>query len=177
MSEPGVNVKQVVTNAVWFKVCWLGCIYFGNAAAMLIAPLTLFIHMKIVPMTAKQWLFVLIIVVVGILFDSLLGAVGLLVFPKNALLPPFWLITIWIAFATLLLISLPRIIIMRELFVVLTGVGGMLSYFAGGTISAVQFGQESAIVLPMLFCGWALMGVLLHQIYLQMFSKTEKSNG
>ena len=175
-SKNTYTLKQILINAIWFKICWLACVNYGNTAAIIALPLTILIHTYIISINIRQWGFVILVTILGLVFDTLFGITGLLIFPENATTPPFWLITVWFIFATLLLISLPRIISSKILFIPLAGIGGMFSYTAGSVLSGIELGHKLEIMLPIFLLGWMIAGFFLHTIYRQMFLKMENSH-
>lgn len=162
------NIKIILGNAVWFKLCWLACVLYGNTAAMVMLPLTLAIHVWAIPLTRLQWIFVLLVTVYGFFKDTALIGSGFMIIDDAPLLSPLWLTTIWLAFSTLIVVALNTIVTRRMLFVSLSGVAGMLSYFFGGQLSGAAFSSSQPITLAVLFCCWIVSGFILHTLYMKM---------
>ena len=167
------NLKTIAINAIWFKVAWLGCVLYGNPAVIGILPLTLVIHNWWIPLTRRDWTFVVAVVLLGYVVDTFLSTSGILAFPAGGVTPPPWLMMLWGLFATLLLISLKSLVVHRILFVALCAVGGTLSYMAGVTLSPTEFGMAYSATLPVLAITWLLAGLVIHQIHRFIFPLTQ----
>ena len=168
-------IRDLLINAIWFKIAWLLCVYQSNAAAIFVIPATVIIHIWIIPLTQKQWRYAFLVTLLGVIFDLLLSAMGIVIFPGNAILPPLWLTTIWFVFGTLIPVALAPVIHRRILFVFLSGIGGMLSYTFGSSISPANLNPNFYLALVMLWICWMVMGYLLQRIYILMLHKTGKS--
>ena len=175
VSDDNNYIRDLLINAIWFKISWLLCVYQSNIAAIFIIPATIVIHIWVVPLTSRQWIFALLVTLLGIVFDSLLAAMEIVIFPGNAILPPLWLTTIWFVFGTLIPVTLAPVIRRAVLFVVLSGIGGVLSYTFGSSISAVDLNPDLILTLIKLLTCWMAVGYLLHQMYVMMLHNTGKS--
>ena len=165
VSENLFTLRNVLINAIWFKLVWICCVQFGNQAALVALPLTALIHTTLIKLERRDWMFVLSAVAAGFLFDSVLASTGLVVFAYNGMFPPIWLVTIWFAFGTLVVVTLPYLARNKYLFTGLSAVMGMLSYWAGTSFSDAALGYSLATSLPMLALAWGVMGFLLHLLY------------
>ena len=95
----------------------------------------------------------------------MLARVGLVIFAYNGMVPPIWLVTIWLAFGTLVVVTLPYLARHKYLFTGLSAVMGMLSYWAGTSFSDASLGYVLSTALPLLALAWGVMGFLLHLLY------------
>ena len=166
-------LRDLLISAIWFKVSWLLCVYYSNAAAVLVIPVTTILHIWIIPLSQRQWIYAISVMLAGIVFDCLLSVMGIVIFPGNGILPPLWLATIWYVFGTLIPVALAPVVIRNILFVLLSGIGGMISYTFGSSISAVSLSQNFYFSVVMLCLCWMGMGYLLHKMYLLMLQTTE----
>jgi hypothetical protein len=100
---------------------------------------------------------------VGAAFETALVQLGWLRFDGGALASgtaTVWMVALWSNFATTLNVSLRAL---RERFLLaaaLGAVGAPLSYYAGGKLGAVGFG-EPTMALAAIAVGWAIMTPLL----------------
>ena len=168
-------IRDLLINAIWFKVSWLLCVYHSNVAAIFIIPATIVIHIWVIPLTQKQWMYAFSVTLLGVVFDTLLSAMSIVIFPANGILPPLWLTTIWFVFGTLIPVALAPVINRKFLFIFLSGIGGVLSYTFGSSISPVNLNPNFYLALMMLWISWMAAGYLLHQLYIMMLHNTEKS--
>ena len=168
-------LRDLLISAIWFKVSWLLCVYHSNVAAILVIPITIMIHTWIIPLTQKQWLYALSVTALGIGFDTFLAFMGIVIFPGNDILPPLWLTTIWFVFGTLIPVALTLVINRKFLFIILSGIGGVLSYTLGSSISPVNLNPNFYLAMIMLWISWMAAGYLLHQLYNMMLHNRKKS--
>jgi hypothetical protein len=94
---------------------------------------------------------------VGIVVDGALINLGLARYASPgplAHLPPFWLITIWMAFATSLNSSLAWLKDRLSLAALLGLVGGPLAYFAGARLGGMEFTQPVWLALAAVGLLW-----------------------
>ena len=166
MFEHIPSLRNLVINAIWFKVTWIACVQMGNTAALALLPLTVLLHIGFIRLDRIELLFVFYVVFAGFVFDILLAYFGLVVFPGGSLVPPLWLVTIWLAFGTLIVVSLPYLARNLKLFSLLSAAMGMTSYWAGTTLSDAGLGYAASVSLPLLALAWGVMGLLLHLIYI-----------
>jgi len=98
-------------NLVLFHLVWLVCILANNTLALAATILFLGIHSVFYVDHKKEWLIIAGFTLVGVIVDSLQMNLGYIIFSgsikidvvdTHVLLPPIWLVCLWIAFATTL---------------------------------------------------------------------------
>ena len=97
--------------------------------------------------------------VIGTWFDSMLVALGWVAYPSgqwHALLAPYWIISMWMLFATTLNLSLKWLRGRPWLAAAVGAVAGPLTYLAGTRLGAIEFVNQDA-ALAALGVGWAVM--------------------
>ena len=100
---------------------------------------------------------------IGTVFDSALTAAGALSYPAgqwHPMIAPYWIIALWVAFATTLNVSLNWLKGRTVLAVLFGAVGGPLAYVGGSKLGGVTF-DEPALALAALAIGWAVITPLL----------------
>ncbi len=118
------------------------------------------------------------VTIFGLVLDTLNQHFSLLVFPTPWL--PVWLIGLWVLFAWYayqLKVLLHRFV---KIYVsVLGGLGGMLTYFAGYKLQAVEFGFDTSITLLALFVEWLVLMLVILKVYNngKLKEKTRKGYG
>ncbi len=75
--------------------------------------------------------------------------------------PPVWLVSLWLAFGTLLSVSLAGFQRRLALGAVLAAVGGPLSYYAGSRLGAIGLGEPLSWSLGVLAIVWAAVFPML----------------
>ncbi len=96
---------------------------------------------------------------VGAVWDSALVAAGWLVYPSGTLIAgtaPYWIVALWIGFATTFNLSLRYFKQRLWLASLLGAVGGPLAFFAGERLGGVVF-TDTTIALVALAVGWAVL--------------------
>ena len=160
-----VAVNVVVVYASWFATviaaasgsAWLA------AAASLVAVV---LNVVFASNRANDVKLIAVAAVVGLVVETLLMTQGLADYASPgpiAGLPPAWLVLMWMAFATLLNISLAWLKERWLLAAVLGFVGGALAYYAGARLGAMQLGEPLAVSLGAIGTLWAVaFPALLH---------------
>jgi hypothetical protein len=158
---------QLVVNVVIYQVCWLACI-IGAAQGMpmvgvgLVAIAAAY-HLYNAGEALPEFNLLIIAAVIGALWDSLPVAMGWLVYPSGTLLDgaaPYWIVALWVAFATTFNVSL-RWFKQHLLLAALFGaIGGPLAFLAGERLGGVEFTSYPA-ALTALAIGWGLLMPLM----------------
>lgn len=154
---------KIAINIVIYQICWLGCII--GAANMqplvgvgLVAGAVAY-HLYSASRPSSEIVLILITAAVGAVWDSLLVAAGWLVYPSGTLLAgtaPYWIVALWISFATTFNVSL-RWFKQRLMWASLFGaLGGPLAFLAGERLGGVVF-TDYVAGLGALALGWALL--------------------
>lgn len=157
----------IVANFVAFQLGWfaivLGAAYglpwAGTAAALAIVAW----HLRRAARPGAELALVLAAAGVGALWDSLLAALGLVEFPNGTIVAgaaPYWMVALWMLFATTLNLSLAWLKRNLLLAAALGAIGGPLAYLAGARLGALVFVEQNA-ALGALAVGWALLTPLL----------------
>lgn len=136
-------------NAVCFQTAWfvavLGQVPWGWCA--IVWPLA---HLYLVSDRRIELQFILSVMLIGVVVDTLLVQLGVFVFPTTPGFIPLWLVVLWSAFPTTLRHSLSWLYRNNLLAAAFGAVGGTISYLAGYRFGAVE--------LPLGV--WATVGVL-----------------
>lgn len=158
---------MILTNLVLFQIGWLACVLSGAARrpwiGALVAVSIVGVHLLRADRREPEIKLILIAVVIGAAFDSLLVWQAWLRYPSGILVPntaPYWIVLMWGLFATILNISL-RWLRGRWVIAALAGAaGGPLAYYGGHRLGALEFGDVTAAVLA-LSVGWAIFTPVL----------------
>lgn len=159
---------QILINIVAFKIGWLACV-LGGAKGMpllgtLIAVVIVGAHVARSGQPRNELMLVLIAGAIGAVWDTALAASGLLIYSSGTLFAgtaPYWIVAMWLLFATLLNKSLRWLHGKTVAAVVVGAIGGPLAFYAGHRLGAVEFG-DFGIAMLALAVGWgAIMPVLV----------------
>ena len=101
--------------------------------------------------------------VIGLFFDSLLVSLGWVAYPSgyfSASFAPYWIVTMWMLFATTLNQSMGWLKGRLPLAAALGAISGPLSYLGGQKLGGMQF-VELTNALIFLSVGWAVVMPLI----------------
>lgn len=160
-------MNKLLVNFLAFQAGWFSCVLGAANGYPLVGPvavlLALTIHLKMAYRPRLELALVLTAAVIGALFDSLLLQTGWLSYPNGMLwagTAPYWIVAMWLLFATTLNVSMRW---MRERWyaaVLLGLIGGPMSYYAGAKLGGLTFINMPA-ALAALAIGWAVVTPLL----------------
>ncbi len=157
-----------VVNFVAFQVGWFSSV-FGGAQQMpwlgpAIVMAALIIHLSLARRPMREVWLVLACGAMGAVFDSFLVITGWVVYPSGMIfdsMAPYWIISMWVLFATTLNVSMRWLRGRAALAAVFGFIGGPLTYLAGQKIGGIELVDPFAALLA-LGIGWAaMMPVLL----------------
>lgn len=148
-----------VYNFVAYQLAWFAVVvgaaqghaWAGAGVALLVAAVHLWLRRDIFELKLMG-----LAAVIGILVDSTLAMTGQVQFnTAGPDLAPFWMVSLWIAFATTLNHSL-RWLMCRPVAAALAGaIGGPLAYLAGARLGALSLATP-AITLSLISLLWVL---------------------
>lgn len=154
-------------NFVAFQFGWFACVlgaayglpWAGTAIALAIVGW----HLTRALQPRAELILVLIAAAIGVLWDSLLPALGWIEYPNGMLIngtAPHWMVALWMLFATTLNVSLAWL--KRNLWLAagFGAIGGPLAYLGGAKLGALVFVEQTAALVA-LAIGWALLTPLL----------------
>ena len=154
---------NVLLNVVAFKVAWVSTIFGGANGLPLLGPLAvavaIAIHLWFAPMPRRELMLILLTGAIGMAWDSMLVTAGWLVYPTGTIvagLAPYWILGMWMLFATTLNVAFRWLRSRLVLAAVMGAVFGPLSYFAGSSAGAVTL-AEPVPALVSLGVAWALL--------------------
>jgi hypothetical protein len=156
-----------ILNVATAQVGWFGSV-FGGANQMpwigpLVALVALSIHFYAARRPAEELILIMTCAAIGAAFDSALVAAGWVQYYSgqfNELLAPYWIISMWILFATTLNVSLRWLRGRTPLAVLFGFLGGPLAYIGGEKLGGIVFVNQFA-ALAALGIGWAVMMPIL----------------
>ena len=120
-------------------------------------------HLSRVERPSVELSLVLICGAIGAIWDSLLVNTGWIQYPSGYVIStgaPYWIVAMWMLFATTLNVSLRWLRSSVLLAALLGFIGGPLSYYTGAKLGGVIFVNSSAALLA-LAIGWAVLMPIL----------------
>ena len=161
---------SLLINISAFKIGWLSSVIGGAQQMPWLGPAVVFaaiaIHLTRAQRPSSELMLIVSCGLIGTFFDSALVAAGWVTFPSGMFsdtLAPYWIITMWMLFATTINMSMRWMRGRPWLAAAFGLVGGPLAYYAGHRIGGIVFVNETA-ALAMLAIGWAVMMPVLMRI-------------
>ena len=158
---------NILFNFIAFKIGWLACVIGGANGwpliGTLIAGTIVALHVATSTVPQRELVLVLLAGAIGAVWDSALAATGLLVYTSGMLFAgtaPYWIVAMWLLFATLLNKSLRWMHDRLALAAVFGAIGGPLAFFAGNRLGAVEF-SAFGLAMIALAVGWGPLMPLL----------------
>jgi hypothetical protein len=154
---------HILINILGFKVGWLSSV-LGAARdmpwlgpAVLVA--VLIVHLRQAKRPDLELGLVVACGVIGAWFDSILAATGWVSYPSGQFDPnfaPYWIVAMWMLFATTLNRSMSWLKGRLTLAAAMGAIAGPMSYFAGNRLGGIVFESPLAATV-FLAIGWALI--------------------
>ena len=153
----------MITNFVLFQIGWFACVlggahdwpWLGTSIALVIVGW----HVARAVRPRDELVLILIAAGIGAVFDSALVILGWVAYHSGTLIPgtaPYWIVTLWMLFATTLNVSLRWLRRSRLAAIALGAVGGPLAYWGGARLGAMEFVVPVAATAA-IAVGWAVL--------------------
>ncbi|MGI9233972.1 MAG: DUF2878 domain-containing protein [Woeseiaceae bacterium] len=160
-------MNGMLVNLSLFKAGWLASVFAAAAsipfAGTAVIGVAVAVHLLRSDTPGDEVRLLALAATIGFVWESLLVNAGLVQYSANAMLPgmaPYWIVAMWVLFATTLNVGM-RWLRKSVLLAVLMGAfGGPMSFLAGQKIGAVTF-SDSSTSLFVIGLGWAVFLPLL----------------
>jgi len=153
----------LLVNYLVFQVAWLACVIGGAEQMPWLGPvavlLALAIHFRAARKPFDEALLVVSCAIIGAGFDSILVAVGWVTYKAGLFsdyFAPYWIIAMWMLFATTLNVSMRWLRGKPGLAATLGFFGGPAAYITGQELGGIVLINQVA-ALTALALGWAIM--------------------
>lgn len=160
-------MRDTIVNLVSFKLGWVACILFAAMGKPVLATLavaiTVAVHLARVPVPSKEALWLLCAGLTGLVWETLVVWSGLVEYPAGGhagLLAPYWIVSMWVLFATTINFGFKWIKRHWTLGAVFGLVGGPLAFLGGSAAGAAQF-SNTPMAMLLIGLGWAVLLPLL----------------
>ena len=160
---------NVLINFIAFQFGWFSSVLGGAKQLPWAGPLAVLaivaLHLYRTENPQSELKLIFACGLIGTVFDSVLVAAGWVGYPSGMfsnVMAPYWIIAMWMLFATTLNISMGWMK-GRPLLAAVTGlVAGPLTYLAGHKLGGIEFANQTAALVA-LGIGWAvIMPGLMH---------------
>jgi hypothetical protein len=157
----------IAINFFLFQIGWFACVLGGAHAqpwaGTAVAAAIVALHLARAANPAAELKLVLLAALLGGVWDSALVALGWIAYPSGTLIAgtaPYWIVAMWMLFATTLNVSLRWLKQHAFLAILFGAIGGPLAYYAGEMLGAVKFiDWQTAIAAQGI--GWGMLLPLL----------------
>ena len=157
----------LLLNLVIFDIAWFSSVVGGAREMPWLGPLAvlvaLMIHCRAARNLTEEVLLILSCAIIGSIFDSFLVASGWVTYKAGLVsdhLAPYWIITMWMLFATTLNVSMRWLRGRPWLAALFGAIGGPISYLTGEELGGIVLSNQSAALVA-LAIGWAIMMPML----------------
>jgi len=156
-------MKAWLANLAIFQVGWTVCVLGGDIPAIAFTLAALVVHHLAIMRRRREWLVIALVSLVGVLWDSLLIRLQVLVPAAGYSIIPLWLACLWVLFATTIMHCLAWLDRKPLLSACLACLCGPLAYWIGGRLAGVELAGPQFVSLIVIGFGWGLLmpGALL----------------
>lgn len=153
---------NIIANFIIFQAGWFATVLGAANGMPWLGPIVVLaaavIHLRTSRLPQIEARLLASAMVLGLVVDSLLLATGWIAYPNGGWLPglaPYWIVGLWILFATTLNVSMRWMHGRYLLAALFGGIGGPVSYLAGARLGAMTF-VDSAAAVTGLAIAWAV---------------------
>lgn len=167
--DPPSNKEEMATllNLIAYQAAWFAAV-LGAARGLpwvgaLAIAAAILLHLVRVPRARPELVLILAAGLIGAVLDSLLVLSGWVAYPSGMLiegLAPYWMVAMWMLFATTLNVSLSWLKRRRATAALFGLLGGPLAYFAGERLGGISLDPLSPALISIAL-GWAVAMPLL----------------
>lgn len=157
-------INLLVFDAAWFvtvKGAAMGFPWLGPLVTLLV----LAYHLRTTGQRSAELRLAAFALFLGFVTDSLLLATGWIGYPNGQWIPglaPYWIIMMWVLFATTLNVSMRWLHGRPRLAFLLGAVGGPVSYLGGAKIGAMTFVATAPALVALAIAWGVAMPLLMH---------------
>jgi hypothetical protein len=154
------DTLKLLANIALFQIGWFACLLLSYPWFVTVAVVILLLHFYFIVEhheRKKEMSLIAIVLMVGVLIESIYLFGEVLVRVDGASFPAFWLLFIWVLFATTFRYSLSWLRSRLRLAALFASVMSPMSYYAGASLSAtVSLNDNLTYSLAAISISWAL---------------------
>jgi hypothetical protein len=158
---------KVLLNIAAVQLGWFACVLGGANGLALAGTLTVMVvvgmHLALARRPGPEALLIAVAATIGLAWDSMLVALGLMSYPSGSFAPglaPHWIVAMWALFATSLNLSMAWLKGRPWLAALFGAVGGPLAYLSGQRLGGLEM-SDPVLALGAQAVGWAVILPLL----------------
>ncbi len=146
-----------MANAVLFNIGWAACVVLRDYLALTLAISIVAFHLLAVSRLRREWLYLGIVLLIGLITDRVMVGSGLLRPTASNISAVLWMGALWPMLATTLNHSL-AVLRDRVLFSALVGaVSGPFAYWTAVRLGAAEAGVDMPLFILSLALLWGLL--------------------
>lgn len=156
-------MKNAIINLGLFKAGWAAVVLLAAAgmpvAGALAALVVVGVHLVQSPDYKAEFALVAVSAGIGFVWESILVMTGVLDYGSAAMMPgmaPFWIVSMWMLFATTLNVGMRWLRKSTVLAGVAGLIGGPMAFVAGQGAGAVTL-TDPVLSIAVIGCGWAFL--------------------
>jgi len=159
---------QTILNFVFFQIGWFATV-LGAANGMpwagpLVTAAIVAIHLFAVQRPRAELTLILISGLIGAVLDSLLVVLGLVAYPAGMVIDnmaPYWIVTMWMLFATTLNLSLAWLKPHKLIGTAFGLIGGPLAYYTGAKLGGIELLDFNGAMIALALVWGSVVPLLL----------------
>jgi hypothetical protein len=158
-----ILMKHAIINLGLFKAGWAAVVLLAAAgmpvAGALAALAVVAVHLVQSPDYKAEFALIAVSAGIGFVWESILVSTGVLDYGSAAMMPgmaPFWIVSMWMLFATTLNVGMRWLRKSAVLAGVAGLIGGPMAFVAGQGAGAVTL-TDPVLSIVIIGCGWGLM--------------------
>ena len=160
-------MNSMLVNLTLFKAGWLASVFAAAASVPLagtaVIGIAVAVHLLRSGQPRDELRLLALAAAIGFLWESLLVSAGIVQYGTSAVIAgiaPYWIVAMWVLFATTLNVGMRWLRKSLLLAVAFGAIGGPMSFLAGEKIGAVSFADTSTALFA-IGLGWAIFLPLL----------------
>lgn len=160
-------MNRTLINFIAFQVGWFSCVISAAKGlpwlGLIVVSLVVAFHVRTAEKPRQELQLLVLAVLSGLVFDSLLVSGGLVSYPSGMFISgiaPYWILAMWALFSTTINVSMAWLKSSLVLASVMGAVFGPLSYLAGQRLGAIELLDTRASIIALAVI-WALVMPML----------------
>ena len=157
-------------NLIAFQIGWFACVFGAAHSIPVLGPMVVLVvialHLFLSKRPYRELSLIGIAGLIGLSWDSFLVIAGLVAYPSGMIidsLAPYWIIAMWMLFATTLNVCLRWLRKKYLLSLVLGAFLGPLTYYSGAKIGGISLLNQMDSLIS-IGLGWAVILPLLSEL-------------
>lgn len=158
----------ILLNAMLFNIGWAACVLMRDHLALTVALCIVLFHLGAVTRLRREWVFIVVMLVIGLITDQIMVRAGLLQPTASDVSWVLWMGALWPMLASTLNHSLAMLQDRPLLSAMVGAVAGPFAYWTAIRLGAAQPGVEMLTLIISLSVLWCLLLPALYWLSRQL---------